>query len=194
MSIAILLLAAGASSRMRGGDKLLETVENAPLVATMAKRAISLGPTYVTLPDLQHRRAKALAGLNVTPIPVPNAIEGMGASICAGVNALPTNTQAVMIVLADMPDLGTQDMSMTIQSWKKNPDQIHRGTTQAGIFGHPVVFPARCFDALGRLKGDSGAGAVLKNERVIPVILPDEHATTDLDTPEDWKNWRSKFN
>ncbi|MEP1498141.1 NTP transferase domain-containing protein, partial [Pseudophaeobacter sp.] len=37
--IAILLLAAGASARMRGRDKLMEDIEGAPLLSLICSRA-----------------------------------------------------------------------------------------------------------------------------------------------------------
>ena len=57
--IAILLLAAGSSSRMGSSDKLLEKVAGEPLIALICRRAALTGlQCYVTLPDLQHPRAK----------------------------------------------------------------------------------------------------------------------------------------
>ena len=49
--LAILILAAGRSSRMQGRDKLLEPVGGAPLVATLVARARKTGAkVFVALP------------------------------------------------------------------------------------------------------------------------------------------------
>ncbi len=61
-----LLPAAGASSRMRGGDKLLEPVDGLPCLATMAKRAISAGfEVLVSLSSEDHPRAHVVSYLDV---------------------------------------------------------------------------------------------------------------------------------
>ena len=103
-SIAILLLAAGASSRMKGRDKLMEEVDGQPLLTLMCRRAALTGlPVYVTLPGPSHPRAAATG--DAIQVPVPDAAEGMSASIRRGTAALPDDTQAVMILPADMPEI-----------------------------------------------------------------------------------------
>ncbi|OZB13387.1 MAG: hypothetical protein B7X55_13005, partial [Rhodobacterales bacterium 34-62-10] len=100
---AILILAAGASSRMRGGDKLLEEVAGQPLLRVMLERALAVaqGPVVCTLPGPDHPRSSCLAGLSVTSVFVLDAAEGMVASIRGGVTALPQGWGAVMILPAD---------------------------------------------------------------------------------------------
>ena len=74
MQIACLLPAAGASSRMRGGDKLLEDVNGKPCLATLAGRALDAGmEVIVTLPSADHPRAEAIKDLCVQKVIVPNA-------------------------------------------------------------------------------------------------------------------------
>ena len=48
-------------------------------------------------------------------------------------------------------------------------------------------------DDLMTLKGDEGAKSVIVRHRarLRLVPLPARHATTDLDTPEDWAAWRA---
>ena len=55
-----------------------------------------------------------------------------------------------------------------------------------------MVFPNRCFKYLTTLKGDQGARALIEQDRkaIKYIVLPGSHATTDLDTPEDWMAWR----
>ena len=64
MEVCILLLAAGASSRMRGGDKLLERVDGVPLVRRQVLAALATGcEVVVCLPDSTGPRFAALDGL-----------------------------------------------------------------------------------------------------------------------------------
>lgn len=192
MSLVILLLAAGASSRMNGRDKLMEDVAGAPLLAVMARRAMPLGQVLVTLPALDHPRRDALQALPVTPLPVPDAAEGMAASIRAGVSALPDHTTGLMILPADMPDLTEADLRSLTTAWQTAPDRIHRATSADGTPGHPVIFPRSAFQDLRGLSGDTGARGLLRTAPVQFVALPGDHALTDLDTPEAWALWRAR--
>ncbi|WP_299356318.1 nucleotidyltransferase family protein [uncultured Shimia sp.] len=193
--LSILLLAAGSSSRMRGADKLMQDVDGNPLIRTMATRALDTGcPVRVTLPDAAHPRAKALADLDVTQAIVPDADMGMAHSIRAGVSALPATVTAVMILPADMPDLTASDLMKMHQAFTAAPEgALLRGVTSDNHAGHPVIFPQECFEALSQISGDQGARSVVKEFAgpVVHVPLPDHHALTDLDTPEDWAHWRN---
>ncbi|MFY0310708.1 NTP transferase domain-containing protein [Leisingera sp. D0M16] len=190
-AIAILLLAAGASSRMQGRDKLMEEVDGEPLLSRICRRAALTGlQVYVTLPSSTHPRAAAIG--TAVPIPVPDADEGMAASIRRGVTALPEGCDGVMILPADMPEVETQDMLRLAARFRGSSSPILRATAEDGTPGHPVLFPSRCFAALKALSGDQGARGVLKGEAVKLVALPKAHALTDLDTPEDWAAWRRR--
>ncbi|MEN9062624.1 MULTISPECIES: nucleotidyltransferase family protein [Ponticoccus] len=193
--IAILLPAAGASSRMRGRDKLTELVEGTPLLRRQAQRAIAAGAhVCVTLPDYDHPRAKVLAGLPVQLVAVPDSDQGMSSSIRRGIGMLPRGIVAAIILPADMPDLDTQDISLLITGFRATPQpMLQQATSEDGRPGHPVLFPADCFMALQQLTGDQGARDVLKtNEhRVRRVALPGAKALTDLDTPEAWEEWQA---
>jgi molybdenum cofactor cytidylyltransferase len=181
---------------MRGGDKLLEQIAGQPLLQVMLERALAAteGSVLCALPGPDHPRSACLGDLRVTPIFVPDAAEGMGASLRAGVAALPADASAVMILPADMPELTADDLRKMLTAQKEAPDMILRAVDCDGIEGHPVIFPADLFPALGTCHGDTGARDVLRahSGRIVTVPLPDRHATTDLDTPEDWAAWRAK--
>lgn len=192
--LTILIPAAGASSRMRGGDKLLELVGFEPMLRRQARMARSVCPqVIVTLrPDDFARRA-ILSDLAISLLTVTDAAEGMAASIRAG--ALAARTTALMILPADMPDLTSADLQSMIGAIDHLPDQIIRATAQDGTPGHPVIFPPDCLTDLALIKGDAGALSVLQahKQRIRLIALPDQHAITDLDTPEDWTAWRARL-
>lgn len=188
--ISILLLAAGSSSRMQGQDKLLQEIDGEPLLSVMCRRAALTGlPCYVTVPSHSHPRVTATG--TATVVPVADAAEGMAASIRAGVKALPSDTEAVMILPADMPDLQSQDLAHIVSHFHDGDGPILRATSSDGRPGHPVLFPRRCFAALIQLSGDQGARALLKTVSVQDIALPGQRALTDLDTPEAWAAWRA---
>ncbi len=196
MTVAILIPAAGFGRRMGGADKLLELVDGMPLLRRTVLRALSASSVVlVTVPALDHARAAALDGLPITRIPVADNAEGMAASLRSGVAALPENTDAVMIVPGDMPDLTGRDFTNIINSFKAEDHvDILRGATDAGTPGHPVLFPSCYFDELAKVAGDQGAKAVVQahRDKVKLIALPGQNALTDLDTPEAWAAWRAQ--
>ncbi|MFC3180433.1 nucleotidyltransferase family protein [Cypionkella sinensis] len=192
MTLTILIPAAGASSRMRGGDKLLEDVCGAPMLRRQARMARAVcAQVVVTLRAEDVARVQVLAGLDVTVLQLGDAGEGMAASIRAGARVA---AGGLMILPADMPDLEAEDLLELIAAFDQAPAVIWRGATADGRPGHPVIFPADLLGALQQLQGDSGGRGVLQQEvhRVRLIALPDHRALTDLDTPEAWAAWRAK--
>ena len=193
--IAILILAAGASSRMKGRDKLLEQVDGMPLLGRQALRAQASGcAVLVALPPPPHDRYAVLEGLSVTPVPVADAAEGINASLRAGLAAVSPHVNAVMVLLADMPDITENDIESILQAVDlKSENLIWRATTDTGKGGHPIVFHRQLFADLSALRGDEGGSPVVKanRARTLDVPLPDTHARLDLDTPEAWAQWRA---
>jgi molybdenum cofactor cytidylyltransferase len=193
--LAVLIAAAGASSRMRGRDKLLEPVAGRPILRHVARIALGLGaPVLVSLPEGRPLRQTALDGLDRLSIAqIADAREGMAASIRAGTGwASAMEAQGLMILLADMPEIDLDDLKRMEAAFRRAPAAVFRAEDAGGMPGHPVIFPARLFSRLARVTGDSGAREVMAEARVSRVALPARHATTDLDTPEDWAKWRQK--
>ncbi len=195
-TVHILILAAGASSRMRGADKLLQPVGQRSMLRHIAEQALATGaPVTVTLPPDAEARTAALAGLQLPSIRVPDAAEGMSRSIARGMVALDPVAgpqDGLMILPADMPDLSAQALSGLIAQFQAEPLLILRGGTADGQPGHPVIFPRDLWPALAALTGDEGGRAVLQANkgRVRVIALPGPMAILDLDTPEDWAAWR----
>lgn len=195
----ILILAAGLSSRMRGTDKLLIQIDGVPQLRRLAEAALATkSPTHVVLGPTQEDRRRALADLPVNLSEVPPPARSMAESLKAGLAAVPQQA-AVMLLLADLPDLGAAEIAAMVAAHATAPAAILRGGTISGRPGHPVVLPAWLRPELCGLEGDIGAREVLARyaDRIQLVPLPDQVAITDLDTPEDWAAWwarrRAKF-
>lgn len=193
MTVEILILAAGSSSRMRGADKLLEPVEGIALLRRLALTALetSLKVTVALPPDRPARKA-ALIDLPLNLVTVPHPERGMAESLKAGLAALP-HAAPVLLLLADLPEITAADLTGCLTAWAETPDMILRGTAEDGKPGHPVGLPGWLRTEVMDLTGDQGAREVLARhpDRVRLIPLPGQHATTDLDTPEDWAAWRA---
>lgn len=189
--IPILILAAGQSSRMRGRDKLLEPVDGMPLLRQRVLTALAVSrQVSITLPDRDHPRGTTVSDLPIDLIAVPDAHTGMAASLCRGVAAMPACNH-FMVLLADLPELTTVDLTKLIASI--GPDHlIFRGTSSDGTPGHPIIFNASLRRLFAKLTGDSGGREIIAKHPTKYVALPDHHAIRDLDTPEDWDSWRKQ--
>ena len=189
----ILILAAGASTRMRGVDKLLQDVDGMPLLRRQTLMALDVGrDVRGALPPRPHDRYATVADLPVRVIEVADAAEGMGASLRAAFAALVPGEQRAMLLLADLPDLVAHDLQQVIDSTQTAPDAlIWRGATADGKGGHPLIFDRSLFAALRALSGDEGGNSVVRaaGARVHLVPFADGRARRDLDTPEDWAAW-----
>ncbi|MFQ6548248.1 NTP transferase domain-containing protein [Aestuariibius sp. 2305UL40-4] len=195
MTTPILILAAGSSSRMHGRDKLLEPVNGIPLLRDRAETALATGhPVSVALRSLEDTRATALNGLPVSRLHCPDAAEGFSGTLRNAVTAMP-RARRLMLLLADLPDLTTEDLNTVLKASDDRPDYaIWRGATDSGKPGHPIVISDQVRPGFAALSGDSGGKAALAPfaDATCLIPLPGSHALNDLDTPEDWAAWRAR--
>ncbi|UYV39425.1 nucleotidyltransferase family protein [Rhodobacteraceae bacterium D3-12] len=193
--IAILIPAAGASSRMGGRDKLLEQVDGTPLLARQVARALATGAEVLVTVSQDHPARKAAlaplasARLHLCEI---DGREGMAVSLREGAAwAIERGLSALMVVLADMPELETEDFTALLDAATEAPGSVIRAASATGVAGHPVIIPQRLFEGLRSVTGDAGARGVLQGEQVRLTPRSGNRAVTDLDTPEDWARWRA---
>lgn len=190
---AVILLAAGSASRMRGGDKLLEEVDGEPLLRRLTRQSRAVSDlVLVCLRVTDEARRSVLDGLNCHIVSVSDAADGMAHSLRAGIAQVPETTSGAMIIPADMPELTEADLRKMACGHADQPDAILRATSQDNQPGHPVLFPSTMYQELRQLSGDVGARDILKRHSAAMrfIKLPDNHARTDLDTPEAWRDWR----
>ncbi len=196
----ILLLAAGASRRMQGEDKLLREAAGEPLLKRALHHACesSAMGVSVVLPVGNHARAHLVQGMDAKPVICEDWREGMGASLRAGIAAF-AGCDAVIVALADMPDLTAAHYNAMVNAFNALPDDVRsrailRAVSESGQPGHPVLFGVDWFQELAASQGDQGARAILGREkgliRLVPT--PGEGAVTDLDTAEAWAAWEAK--
>lgn len=187
--LAAIVLAAGYSSRFRGGHKLTATVDGRPLVARILDQvsAAPVGDIVVVL-GAQADAVRAAAGEGRWKFILnPVAADGLSTSIRAGITALTSTAQAAMIVLADMPGVTAPLIAALAEAAARNPGAIVHPVAPDGSQGHPVLWPADLFGALATLTGDKGAKRLLDVHKARVLALPWASAeiTQDIDTRED---------
>jgi molybdenum cofactor cytidylyltransferase len=112
--------------------------------------------------------------------------EGMAASLRAGIAALPSDTAAAFIFLGDMPCV-PPDLASQLAKALDKTGAAAAAPILNGDQGHPVLFAAELFPALGALAGDHGARAILDGlgERLARVESDDAGAILDIDQRAD---------
>ena len=174
-NIAILILAAGASRRMRGDDKLLQLVDGIPLLRQQVQRACTASANIiVTLPPPPHPRYEAISGFkNVCVVPVSDPEKGMSASLKAALEATGPDHEYAMVLLPDMPDIDEHDIEMVLAAVSREQNAlIWRGATDGGQPGHPIVFRKSLFPELMKVAGDQGGSSVVKKYKKETVLVP----------------------
>lgn len=179
---------------MRGRDKLLEEVRGQPLLRDRAKTFITAGlhPVLVVLPPDRPDREGAIDSLEVRKIINPLAHTGMASSIKAGLTALPTEPIGALLMPADMPNITATHLSQLKMAFESNPKAIIRSAGLSGSPSSPNLIPRELFGYFDALEGDQGGRDIFKQcgDRIYVTELDGQDATIDLDTPEDWENWR----
>lgn len=191
--IAILIVAAGDSVSGDAQNRLLEIVDGQDLISRVTEVACATGfPVFVTVATDAVLLGQAIANAPVTIVPVAGAGQDSSVSLVAGIRSLPSGLDGVLIMIADMPRITTEDLSVLLTHFAEvGAMRVVSGTDEVGHVGHPVVLPAKYFRSLAKLKGDQSIRALLMHENVSLVQLPEGHATVENDTPEDWISWRA---
>lgn len=190
VKVAIVLLAAGKSSRMGNGGrhKLLAEFEGEPLVRRSARMALAARADGVVVVT-GHRAdeiAASLDGLNVTLVNNPDYASGMAGSLKAGLAAARTDDlDGVLVMLADMPGVSAADLDKLISAFRAQAGLPIVRAVADGKRGNPVILPRATFEAVRSLEGDIGARPIIESAG-LPVIDVEIGlaARLDVDTPE----------
>lgn len=180
-SLAILILAAGSSSRL-GHPKQLVPYQNETLLRRSAKQALELSSNvFVVLGHAYEACLESLEGLDVTPLYHENYAKGIGSSIAFGI--LHTRLfEETLIMLCDQPLIPLEHYRSLKNLTSK--DLIGASLYQPkGRLAVPAIFPKRYYDTLMTLEGDKGAQMLLGGE-CLHVSLEKDY-TVDIDTLED---------
>jgi molybdenum cofactor cytidylyltransferase len=187
--IAGVLLAAGASSRMRGPNKLLLELEGESLLRRAAKRALAAGLdlVIVVLGHDAERVRGDLAGLAVLPVVNPEYARGVNGSLRTGIAALPADAGAAIVLLADMPFV-TEEMIRAVAARFRESRAPLVISEYGGFQAPPTLYDRSLFaELLAVDDGEGGGKAVVANNLARTEILswPRERLR-DVDLPDDW--------
>jgi molybdenum cofactor cytidylyltransferase len=190
MNIAILILAAGRSSRMKepkqllaiGNKTLLEIAIHNALKSKAKKVFCVLG---ANAKDIQ----KSITNLNLAIIINSEFKDGLSTSIITGIQHLTSsNFDAVLIMLADQPNADKTYINNLIDTFYTNSEKIIASNYDS-TYGVPAIFPKKVFKDLLKLQGDKGAKEFLNSDLDMIVGIKATNQLIDIDTKEDYLNY-----
>ncbi|WP_321345589.1 nucleotidyltransferase family protein [uncultured Draconibacterium sp.] len=190
-NIPILLLAAGASSRM-GKPKPLLAWEGKRLIEHQVNMLLSTGnPVVVVLGNQSESIIPILQGLPVEFTINESWEMGMGTSIATGVRfikQLYPDCKGVLITLIDQPLITTDHLNTLVANFESEKQQIIVSQADSGWQGVPVLFDRFYFDELARLNGKQGAKTIFRNYPQHVISIPCGEILEDMDTPKEYDN------
>lgn len=185
--IAVIVLAAGRSSRMGGPNKLLARMNGKSLVKTAVEAALSSRADKVVAVT-GHMADAIEAEVGSTGITLahnPDYADGMAGSIVAGLDEAGEDIDAAIIMLGDMPAIGPETLNGMIDRYLSTPETPVIVATAHGKRGNPVLWDRRFFPELRRLEGDTGARHLIAaHQQFVGSFEIGDAARLDLDTPE----------
>ncbi|MDD9943799.1 MAG: nucleotidyltransferase family protein [Myxococcales bacterium] len=188
-NVCALVLAAGGSRRMGRRNKLLLEIGGTPMVARAVEVALASRASWVrVVTGAEAREVRgALRGHQVSIVHNPDYGQGLSTSLRAGLSQLPKTTEGVLVCLADMPWVRAAQLDLLVAAFVAGGKQDVCVPVHAGRRGNPILWPARCFEAMQAITGDRGARALLESpgERVVAVEVGDNGIHRDIDTPAD---------
>jgi molybdenum cofactor cytidylyltransferase len=193
--VAVLILAAGGSSRMGEAKQLLE-IGGETLVRRAARSALAsrARPVAVVLGAAAERLRRELADLPVDIVVNRAWRRGLSSSIGAGLAHLESRAEpvrAALITLCDQPLVTGALLDRLLDAYADSQAPIV-ASAYAGTAGVPALFDRALFEELHALRGDGGARSLVErySERAIRVPFPD--GAVDVDTPEDYAALRRR--
>jgi molybdenum cofactor cytidylyltransferase len=190
--IAVLLLAAGTSSRMAGPNKLLCEVDGITLIGRAMRAAVeSRASEVVLVTGWQAERIEAAlaavpASKPVTVLRNADYRAGLASSLRCAMFQLAAPIEAALVQLADMPWITAAHIDRLIEAFDPEQPAIVL-PVRGGRRGHPVLWPRRFFAAICDLSGDVGARELLVRHasEVRAVPFDTDAIFEDIDTPEE---------
>ncbi len=184
MTFAVVVLAAGGSTRMGGRFKLLEDLGGRALVVWSVEAAIGsrCRPVVVVLGNRAEEVRRVLPE-EVGVVVSAGWQEGMSSSIREGVRALPNESGGVVVCLGDMPFVTPRTIDLLASAAGERGIAYCRA---GGEIRSPSAFRSEFFGDLLALRGDMGAREVIRRNLKMAVgVDVDPVELLDVDTEED---------
>ena len=195
-STAIIILAAGASTRM-GRPKQLLTYGSRALVRHAAEIAAAsiCRPILMVLGAYTNQLVSEIDGLPVRSVINERWADGIGSSVRVGVENLNTydrsdGIEALVLMLCDQPYVTAAVINDLVKTYYLRGKGIV-ASEYDGILGVPALFGRKYFAELAIIRGAAGAKQIIAAHLSDVVPVPFPMGIMDIDTPEDYRKLQS---
>jgi molybdenum cofactor cytidylyltransferase len=194
-AIGIILLAAGASSRM-GEPKQLLRFEGETLLRRAVRVALETQyrPVVVVLGANADALREEIAPTDARIIINQAWAEGMSSSIRSGLLALETEAgneiEAVILMLCDQPLIMSDSISRLVDAYRARRTVLVASEYEVDgekTRGVPALFSRALFSELAELRGAEGAKRIVTRHEAEAAFIAVPEAAFDVDTGDDYR-------
>jgi molybdenum cofactor cytidylyltransferase len=198
MNISIIILAAGASSRM-GAPKQLLLVDGKTLIKRICETAMDTPchPIVAVLGANRNLIRKETERMPITVIDNPQWENGMSSSIkmgLAGAYMTEKAIEAAIFLTVDMPYVNAELINKMIEKAESDEKIEIVACKYDSQIGIPVLFKRSLFTDLLELTGDEGAKKVVLKNKDKTAFIDFPEGKLDLDTIDEYRNFVSNYN
>ncbi|GGZ92580.1 nucleotidyltransferase family protein [Algibacter mikhailovii] len=190
-NIAVVILAAGASSRMGKPKQLLDWGGSTLLRhAIKTIKEVKVADIVVVLGAHSETVAHSIQDDSISAIVNSNWHMGLGSSIACAVSHIlesKQNMEGVLFVLADQPFVTPIYIENMLARFKNGEAMIIGTSYDNNKMGVPALFDSSYFSELALLNGDNGAKDVLIKQKEKLILLNPGFENIDIDTKEDYR-------
>ncbi|MGJ5675018.1 MAG: nucleotidyltransferase family protein [Nostochopsis sp.] len=189
-SVAIIILAAGASTRMGRPKQLLEYNGRSLIQHAVEVAIASVCHPIIVVLGAYADRIKPEIVTSVETIENPFWHQGMSTSIRMGIETLNKSdykAEAAILMLCDQPFVSPSLIERLIKVYRTTSAPIV-ASEYAQILGVPAIFDRTLFPQLTQLSQDAGARKIIQKyvRQVARVAFP--QGIIDIDTPQDYNS------
>jgi molybdenum cofactor cytidylyltransferase len=188
-NIGVVILAAGASTRLGEPKQLLE-YDHKNLLQRVIDAAVNsnANTVIVILGSTADQISSEIDKSKVNVIINTEWEEGMASSVRNGLNELlfiSPSTDAVILMVCDQPYVSSELINDLIDK-QKETGKLIIACNYGETFGPPALFHKSLFHELMHLKGDVGARKIIQHHSNEVATVPFTKGKIDIDTKEDY--------
>lgn len=191
--IAIVILGAGASTRLGTAKQLLKANDSQTFLKHAAATALSTTcrPVVVVLGSGHEAIVKELSGLDLFIVVNAHWQTGLASSVKCGLHEalrMQADTDALIFMVCDQPFVSTTLLEALVDHYHASGKTIVASRYDE-VTGTPALFDHSFFPLLETLEGDKGALKLIHQfpERV--GFVPFSKGIFDIDTAEDYRRY-----
>lgn len=170
-SVAIIILAAGVSSRTKRNKLLVTGADEKPLFMNSVRAAIETetGPVFVITGHQHEELEEYLNGIDVNVVYNPDFRHGVKTSINLGLKLVPSVCGAAILLPADMPNITAKHLGKLAAAYMPDKERQLVMTCFKGVRRNPILWSRELFEV---------ADLVPENAAIRSVFMEHEDYTT----------------